>query len=262
MAGRLLGFVAAYARTNVAAALEYRTSLVSQFVGMLMNHALFVGFWVLYFEKFPVIQGWTLEDVIVLWSSVILSVGVVFGLLVNSMRLPALIAEGQLDYYLALPKDVLLHVLVSHFKVLHLADLVFGPALLVTMVELTWAKLVIFLAATLLASIVMASYFVIVGSLAFFLGNADAALNQANFALKAFIHYPLPIFEGRVRVLLYTAIPAGFVSTLPVELVREFRWPTFLALLGGALGFMLVAVLVFRAGLRRYESGNLMRLRA
>lgn len=261
-AGKLIGFVGAYARTNVLVALEYRTSLVSQAIGMIVNHALWVAFWVLYFERFPVIQGWTLEDVIVLWASTIFSVGLVFGLMSNSMRLPALIAEGQLDYYLALPKDALLHVLISNFKVLHLIDLIFGPLLLVAMVDLTWTRVLVFFVATLLGAIVMASFFVIAGSLAFFLGHAEAVLHQANFALKAFIHYPLPIFEHRVQILLYTLIPAGFVSTLPVELVREFQLPTFLVLLGGALGFSTLAVLIFRAGLRRYESGNLIRMRA
>ena len=56
--------------------------------------------------------------------------------------------------------------------------------------------------------------------------------------------------------MLYTGLPAGFISFLPVELLREFSWPTFLAVLGATAVYAGLAFAVFAAGLRRYESGN------
>ncbi|MBE3066082.1 MAG: hypothetical protein IMZ73_01445 [Chloroflexi bacterium] len=44
------------------------------------------------------------------------------------------------------------------------------------------------------------------------------------------------------------AVPAGFV--------KGFSWSTLGLMLLGAAGFLMLATLVFHAGLRRYESGR------
>lgn len=262
MVAKKLAFIAAYVKVNIATALEYRASLASQIMGMFINDILWVAFWVLYFTKFPVLQGWTLEDLLVLWASITTSLGLVLGLTSNVIRIPALVAEGQLDYYLALPQNVLLHLLVSQVRLVNFGDLLFGPILLLVMVKLTWLKLLIFLVATLLGGIVMLGFFLLVGSLVFFAGNADAAAGQVVNALIHFATYPATIFDRGVRVVLYTLIPAGFASTLPVELVRQFDLATFLLLLGGAVLFLGFGIFAFQQGLKRYESGNLMVMRS
>lgn len=257
-----LAFIGAYIKMNLAAALEYRASLVSQVMGMFINDILWVLFWVLYFTKFPVLRGWTLEDVLVLWAVVATSFGLVMGLSYNAIRIPQLVVQGQLDYYLALPKNVLLHLLVSQIRLVNLGDLLFGPMLLVVMVKLTWSKVLIFAIASLLGAMVLLGFFIMAGSLAFYLGNADAISAQLVNAVLHFATYPTSIFSGGVKFVLFTLIPAGFVSTLPVELVRAFSWLKFLQLLGGAVAFLGLAVWVFHRGLRRYESGNLMAMRS
>src|SRR3712207_7821610 len=52
------------------------TTLFRSFI----NDTLWVIFWVMYFKKFPVLNGWTIEDVIVLWSVITFSFGLAFGL--------------------------------------------------------------------------------------------------------------------------------------------------------------------------------------
>ena len=55
---------------------------------------------------------------------------------------------------------------------------------------------------------------------------------------------------------MFTAIPAGIISYLPVELLREFSWLQLFFLLAGSLSFFALAFSVFYSGLKRYESGN------
>lgn len=262
MGGKYLAFIGAYLRANVAAALEYRATLATQVLGMILNDILWVVFWVLFFTRFPVVKGWTLEDVLILWSSFAFSAGLVYGLFFSVRLLPRLIVEGQLDYYLALPKDVLVHLLVSRIRPFNLGDALFGPLLLVTMVDLTWSRVAVFLAATLLSAAVLLGFEILGGSLAFYLGSGDALHEQLSNALLHFASYPAGIFEGGLKFLLFTVIPAGFVTWLPVELMRTFRWDLFLGLAAAAAAFLGAAVLVFRAGLRRYESGNLLAMRS
>jgi ABC-2 type transport system permease protein len=97
---------------------------------------------------------------------------------------------------------------------------------------------------------------VILHSSAFWLGRTQVVARQAWEFLITFSIYPRPLFGGALKVLLFTALPAGFIGYLPYELVREFRWPGLAAAVGGAAVYAALAAWVFAAGLRRYESGN------
>lgn len=260
--GKYLRLYGEYVKANIAGALEYRASFVSQVLGMVINNSLWVTFWVLYFTKFPVLGGWTVEDVLVLWCSVGLSYGLVSAFFANVIRIPALVVQGQLDYYLALPKDVLFHLLISQFRPVNVGDVLFGPILLVIMVKLTWAKVAIYLTVSLLAACIWLGCYLLTGSLTFFLGNSEGVSSQIMNTVIHLATYPTPIFDNVVKVLLFTVLPAGFLTTLPVELVREFHLTGLLALMGGAVLFLGAGILLFRAGLKRYESGNLMIMRS
>lgn len=76
-----------------------------------------------------------------------------------------------------------------------------------------------------------------------------------------FATYPSAIFDGATRLLLFTLIPAGFVNSIPVRVVRDFDPLFFFGLLAAASFFVALAFAVFGAGLKRYESGNLMQTR-
>ncbi|MBP2017166.1 ABC-2 type transport system permease protein [Symbiobacterium terraclitae] len=262
MVGKSLAFIGAYMRANLATALEYRVSLVSQVVGMLINNALWVFFWALYFSRFSVVRGWTLDDVVMLWAVVTTSFGLAVGLMGNVLRIPQLIAEGQLDFYLALPKNPLLHLLVSRMAIVNLGDLLFGPVLLALVVRPGAATALVYLVVTVLSALVLLGFLILIGSLAFFIGHAEAVLGQVANALVHFSTYPATLFDRRVQTILYTVLPAGLISTLPVELVREFDWIRLLWLAGAAAAFLGLGVWTFHRGLRRYESGNLMVMRS
>lgn len=260
--GKLWRLYGEYVRAGFNGALEYRFSFFSQIIGMFINDALWVSFWLLYFQRFPVLKGWTLEDVLVLWCSITLTFGFVTAMFGNCMRIPALIVQGQLDYYLALPKNVLFHLLISQIRPISFGDVLFGPILLVVMVKLTWTKVLVYLATSLLAGCVWLGLYILTGSLTFWLGQSEGISGQIMNTILHFASYPTPIFDNTVKFLLFTILPAGFISTLPVELIREFRLVPFLELLGAAVLFLGSAILLFRQGLKRYESGNLMIMRS
>jgi ABC-2 type transport system permease protein len=73
--------------------------------------------------------------------------------------------------------------------------------------------------------------------------------------------YPGGIFQGFARFLIFFVIPAGFMVHLPVEILRVFSWAGMLEAVVAAVVIWALAILVFRAGLRRYESGNQVTLR-
>lgn len=259
---RELDFIWSYLKANLQMALEYRASFVSQVVGMFLNDGLWVVFWWLYFTKFPVVKGWQREDVLLLWAVAALGYGLATGIFGNANRLSSLIAQGQLDYYLGLPKDPLLHVLISRMSVNAWGDVLFGPAVFLAFVPLTPAKVVTYLAVSILAALILVSFAVLVHSLTFFIGNAERLAEELFMSVIHFATYPVSIFQGAVKLILFTLIPAGFVTAVPVRLIREFDFPVFLGLAGFALALAALARWVFALGLKRYESGNLMIMRS
>ncbi len=264
-AGRVpahLRFVRDALVVNFQIGLEYRASFISQVFGMLANDTMWILFWVLYFQRFPVLQGWGINDVLTQWAITGAGFGIAVGLFGNSNQIARIIAGGELDYYLALPKNVLLHLLVSRMDLAALGDNLFGWGLFLTFLHPTPERIVLFGALALCSAAVMLGFLIAVGSLAFWLGNAEGLTMQLFNGIITFSTYPSPLFHGLVKGILFTAVPAWFISHQPTLLLRAFDPAGLLLELGMAAAVLTVGVVVFYRGLRRYESGNLLVLRA
>lgn len=248
--------------TNLKCSLEYGSSFWSQVIGMFVNDSLWVFFWVIYFERFPVLNGWTREDVILLWAVITFSFGIAFGIFAQALRLSELISNGQLDFYLALPKNVLLQILLGQVRPVNLGDLVFGPVLLLFFTQLSFLQVMAYLFSALCAAMIYLAFFIIAGSLAFYFGSSDGLSAAVGNGLIHFSTYPTRIFEGWTRVLLFTVIPAGYISEVPVEFIKDLKFERLFTLLTATGIFLGLAGIIFSYGLRKYESGNLMSLRS
>lgn len=255
-AAKTLRFVAEQIRVNILSAMEYRVSFLTQVVFMILNDVLLLFFWWVMFNRFDHIAGWRQEDVFLLYAMVAGTFGLSSAVFGNAGRLSALIAEGQLDYYLSLPKDVWLNVLVSRSSTSSIGDFFFALALCIVLlpsvVQVLFAVLCMMIAAVLYTSLVS-----MVHSLSFYMGNAEQIASALSEAILTFGLYPISIFSITVRVILFTVIPVAFVSYIPVTLVRSFSWPLFSAFLAVAVFGVWLSRRIFGAGLKRYESGNL-----
>lgn len=255
----LLHFFVGCLRANVQAALEYRTSLVSQSLGMFLSNVMWVVFFAAYFDRFS-LPGWGRDEVITLWAVAAGAFGLAGLLFGNAPRLAGLIVRGELDFYLAVPKPVLLHVLASRMSLVSLGDIAFAFAAF----ELTGPSVAqrgLFLLCLVAAAAIAVAFAVLAGSLAFWLGNAETVAGQMHNAFINFSTYPSRIFKGGARILLHVAIPAAFVTGVPVELLRAPDGMLVCLELGAAIAIVAAAGLVFHAGLRRYTSGNLLAMR-
>ena len=67
-----------------------------------------------------------MQDMFLLMSIVALGFGPGFTFFGNALQLSRIIAQGQLDYYLALPRSVLLSVLASRMTNSALGDMAYG----------------------------------------------------------------------------------------------------------------------------------------
>ena len=250
--------VAAYTRINLNAQLAYRGAFFSEVIAMFINDGAWVVFWMFFFTRFPVLRGWSLTDVMSLWAVATAGYGIAYCVMGNAHRqLAPAIAQGELDLWLLHPRAVLPHLLLGRSVPSAWGDGAFGYIVYFVFVRPDAARMAMFVVLTFIVAIVFVGLGIMAGSVSFYLGNASTLSDQWRDTVITFATYPPTLFEGAVKVLLFTVLPAGFVSYLPVETLRSMSiWDLFTAF-SGAVAVLAAGAGMFYHGLRRYESGNL-----
>ena len=241
-------------RGALAEAWANRRGFWSQMAMMVVNDAVWIVFWVLFFDRVGAVRGWEIQGVLMLQAVLTTAGGIVLGLLANARAVGRLAADGGLDAALALPVPTLPYLLVRRIEAVNIGDLVFGVALFVVAGHPTPERIGIFLVGVVAATAVLAGFLVTAGSASFFVGRND--VGELSFhAMTLFAAYPVDIFTGTTRIVMYTAIPAAFVAAVPARLLESFDVSLALGMLAAAATCTVLAWTTFTLGLRRYTSG-------
>lgn len=256
-AKKMVCLVGNYFKLNLSAVLEYRISFMMQFFGMILNNASFAVFWWFLFERIPHIKGYGFQDVMILWALSSTSFGLCFIFFGNVRNLNEIIMKGELDTYLLQPKEVLIHVLISKTVISAWGDVAYGIVLFGLIGGLDLRLWLIFILSCLTGCLIYTAVIVIVNSLAFWFGNV-AMLSQVVFeSLITLTLYPEQIYSGFSKVLIYTIVPAVYVTMIPRNLMIEMNLYSVGLVFLAALFFVALSFILFYRGLKHYESGNL-----
>lgn len=257
--------IRAYARflgvtfsVNFQAVIEYRVNFILQVFGMILNNAAFAFFWAVLIDRTGGIGGYGFTDVMFIWALVSSSFGLAHILFGNIRYLGTIVQKGELDLYLLQPKDVFLNVLASRTVVSAWGDFIYGFIVMALLPGLDPGRLALFCALTVSGGLIFAATFAAAESLAFFLGNSQAISSAVTEFLLSFSLYPETIFDQGMRWVFYTLIPSGFIAFLPLAVYRKLDWAMLPLLFLVAAAYATASYLLFRAGLRKYESGNQM----
>jgi ABC-2 type transport system permease protein len=241
-------------RGAFAEAWSNRRGFWAQMTMMVVNDAVWIVFWVLFFDRVGAVRGWDITGVLMLQAVLTTSGGIVLGLLANARSVGRLAADGALDAALALPVPTLPYLLVRRVEPVNVGDLVFGVVLFAVACDPTPQRVAVFLLTVLAAATVLAGFLVTMGSLSFFVGRND--IGEVSFhAMLLFSAYPAEVFTGTTRIVMYTAIPAAFVAAVPARLIAGLDLSLALGLGAAAAVCAAAAYTTFTIGLRRYTSG-------
>jgi ABC-2 type transport system permease protein len=249
-------FLTAIWKANLQSAMEYRVAFIAQVLGMMLNNGFYFVFWVIFFEQFGEVRGWVLNDMLLVFGITATSFGLTAFFFGNAFALSEVIAGGRLDYYLSMPRPVLLHTIASRSSSSSIGDISYGIISFLLSGYFTWIGLGGFILGVTLATMVFTSFLIIAHCLTFWLGNATALARLLMNAMLTFALYPISLFEGPAKFVLFSIIPAALMGSVPASLVRDLTWQNILGLICGALLILGLAILVFHRGLRRYESGS------
>jgi ABC-2 type transport system permease protein len=134
-------------------------------------------------------------------------------------------------------------------------DLTVGVVMLVFFAKLAPTDIPLMLLALVAGMTVWVSAGVSFATLAFWAAGARSFARDLTDFTLLFSSYPGSIYEGAVKVIAYTILPAGFVVMAPVRMVREPSLEAVALVLAGAAGYAALAAGLFHLGLARYRRG-------
>ncbi len=255
-------FLLALVSINLKSSFALRGAFWLQAAFMVANNVLFFAFWWIFFDRFQEVRGWRVGDVAALFGLVATGFGLSVVFAGGIRDLSRVVVDGDLDGFLTQPKSPLLHVTASRSFASGWGDIFSGLGFLLLSGRVDLEKLPLVVLGVLCSATVFTASAIVIHSSAFWLGRIEAVARQLWDFLITFSTYPRSLFDGALKLLLFTLLPAGFIGYLPVELLRDFAWSGLAAAVGGAALYAGLAIWVFRAGLRRYESGNRFGVRA
>jgi len=249
-------FLGALLLTNLKASVALRGAFWARAILMALNNVIMLTLWLLFFRRYGTVRGWGAADTVAIYATCGIAYGlaVILGHGVNDLA--RRIHEGGLDAFLTQPKDVLLQCVASRSEPSGWGDLGSGVVLLAIAGHLTPTGIPVCLVSAISGATIFLASAVLFHSIAFWLGDTTTVSRQAWHFVILFSLYPSTIFGGWLKLLLFTALPAGFIGYLPVDLLHRFSWATLFAVAGAAVAYAFIAVTVFRHGLRRYQSGS------
>lgn len=248
-------------RVNWRSALEYRTNFLFEAILSLVEVGMYLFYWRLFFGISDGVPGTTFEQMaaLVAFNHVIyagadtLMGNHIWGAVES-------IVKGHLDVYLVQPKSAIFQLFFSGAQPMRAIQLVVGTVLYFYFVPVSPQSVALFLFGLIVGTAIFSSWVIVLHSLTFWLGNAVVIYKLLSVILH-FAKKPANIFSFAVRFILYTVIPAAYVGTVQAQQAFAPSAPWMLALTALAIASPLVAAAIFRIGLKRYESGNLIGVR-
>ncbi len=251
-----ISFFLCLLRTSIKASISNRTAFLFESSLLIVNNLIFFSMWWIFFRQFNNIGGWNINDMAASISIISGAYGIAHICFGGIKNLGMIILNGDLDSFMTQPKSLLIHLIGSKSNSK-------GWGYLMTMGILTilggFAKAHTFPLILLMmfsSCLILVSISIIVHSLSFWLGSIESVSQKYLNSLFVFAIYPTNIYSGILQLVLFTLIPAGLISYIPVELLRSFSWFKMFVLIGSSFVFFALALYVFHLGLKRYESGN------
>ena len=242
---------------NLKSSLEYKKSFLIQTIFMFINNGFFLIFWGLVFHvNDGKVNGLQMRDILLVWSLAPASWGVANFLFGGLREINRYVLTGSLDTYLLQPKNILLSIATSKCEFSAFGDLIYG--LVIGWIACGDVLLYLqFLGYILIGTVVTCTIFILVRILVIWIGEVEQIAHiYENSLFITFGTYPFEIFGGFTKMLMFTVVPAAYVSHLPIKLLGNFDIKLFLLLICATIALVMLSTFVFYTSLKKYESGN------
>lgn len=253
-----LALIFKYLKLNLQKEAQYKTSFILQIIMMIANNAFFIIQWIIIFTITEDIGGYGFNDILLIWGIAAGGYGVAHLFFEGVFHVSEQVYEGKLDVFLTQPKNVLINVACSKCSPSAIGDILYLFVVLIIIGAPWWWYFAV-IPVIVLGGLIYAGMVMCYQTLSFHVRKGDSLSEMANFIMTGFNTYPPVIFNIVTKAILYTAVPAGFMVFVPVKYIfLSFNIWWILGMIGVTIFIVGLALLLFKLGLKKYNSGNLM----
>jgi ABC-2 type transport system permease protein len=179
----------------------------------------------------------------------------------NTERFNASVRDGSLDYTLLMPVNSLVLVSLTRVVIWRAWDIVLAVGLIVWGLGMSGAavaplNLLSFLALVATGAIVIYSLWIVLIAFTFWFVKFDNNVTILQALMDAG-RYPATVYPPWLRLLITFVIPIAVATTVPLQALRgDLAWWQVVLFLGVGLASLQVALLVWRAGVKRYSGAS------
>jgi ABC-2 type transport system permease protein len=250
-------------KCSIKSAMEYKISFLVKSIFMFINNGFFLVFWLIVFSaNNGNINGISMDTILYLWSIPVIAFGISYFFFGGVENINSYIITGQMDSYMLQPKHPLLNILTSKCNFSAFGDLMYGITIGVVASKGSITSFLLILVLGIFGSIFFVSTSVILRSLTVWISDTEnIAYQYMGSLLVQFSIYPEELFNGILKVLLYTVVPVAYIAYIPMKIVQNFNMLDIIWLFLVGLLYTIVAIFVFNKAMKNYESGNTISMR-
>jgi ABC-type uncharacterized transport system permease subunit len=237
--------------------LSFKTNLIIQAVGMLVNNFILILVWYFLIQRFGNINGYGMADILFLNGYVAIFYAIFFWFLGGLDKLGTYLHQDKFLDLQLLPVNPLVTLLARSGNPSQLGDLLSGLVFMVVSYILQSYEIHIFVLSLVVCLMAFLAVSIIVNSSSFWLQNQRNIFSDLMFNLYiGASFYPSQNFFGWRRLLLYVLLVFPVVY-YPVEVARGFFDPSYLLIsLMVTIVAFIVGLSIWRRGIKLVESGS------
>ncbi|WCL50352.1 ABC transporter permease [Leptospira sp. GIMC2001] len=252
-------------KASIQARMEYRWNFFIFIVTLLFLYAAQIITVSVIVNRFKTIGGWSLGEVVFLYSILILVGGIVSSVFTGVLEFGSLVRLGGFDRYLIRPISPLGQVICMGFDVSGIAHLSLGTFTFIyanKLVDIHWGVInIVLLICSLIGGVmIMGGIRILIASVAFFSINNQSLVHLFIFSAREFLLYPASIYTRGVQFSLSFLFPIAFVNFYPAAYFLNKDTglhPLFgLGTLPIGIAVFSIAMYFWRKGIKAYESAG------
>jgi ABC-2 type transport system permease protein len=252
---------------RVRAQWQYRTSFALQMLGVFLISFLDFAAILVIFENVPQLEGWTVEEVALLYGIGGLAFALTELAAGHLDLLPRLIRDGNFDLVLLRPRGSLYQVLAGDVRLRQLGKLAQSSAVLtfaLVSVEIDWTagRVVLLPVAILSGAAIFTALWVAAITIVFWAVDGREACSAFTDAGNFASQYPIDVYERWLQRLVTVVVPVAFVAYFPATFLLDkpnaLGAPEWLGFLSPAVALVagVAAGFIWRFAVRHYRSAG------
>lgn len=260
-----LGLTWRIAKLRIAAQMQFQGSFLMQLFGNSIMTIMEIVTVVIFFQQFPALGGWTLDEVLFLYAMCAIAFEIADTMQNGLDLVPEQVRTGDFDRLLTRPISVYLQAITLDISVRHIGKtiLAFGLfcwAWLRLDLALTSETLLLLTSAWICGIALFIAIFTLGAIVSFWTVGSIEVVNAISYGGSDLAQYPIHIYRRWFRTIFIWLIPIGFVIYYPTLIILDKPDPLGFAPIAPAIGplltiaFVALVSLLWRQGVNHYHS--------